>query len=449
MTTRLHVKTDGGAIGNLIANDTAAIQDLIDYGSTLPGGADIETMDDHNVTYRVDELFLKTGVRLLGSSHEGVGTISSLRQLPTIFGADGDAPWIIQTAVGAESATVKGLRIEGVGVGSKQGGVRIDGSSRRCAVSNNLIFNVGRQGILDDNKSEGVVSTNISRFINNLCVNTLLDYENFDDYKGVIELRSSDYVVQEGEYVAGVGRRSESGFAVSCLVGGGGGGRISLSVFELSDAGLVLLAPMGLAVIGVRCDKNYGHGVIINNGKGVLDSLMLIQNSKGLVGQYDAIHATGGSYTVTTPRIWQLEGDKYRHAIYDTQANNDKHNKYVVPDIDAGCCADVPIIGNQYKGAQFVFADGYAKTAANGATVDVNGVNEITLSASNTIPIDNFSNGVSGQVLSVHVEDEGPVINHATGDIRMRGMASRAMTRFENTSFKNRNGVWYETGAHI
>lgn len=71
-------------------------------------------------------------------------------------------------------------------------------------------------------------------------------------------------------------------------------GRLSGGVCQLSDIGLRITGSFN-SIVNMRCDRNYGHGVLVSGNYNSLVSVRPLNNSRAVTNTYDQIQCSGAS----------------------------------------------------------------------------------------------------------------------------------------------------------
>jgi hypothetical protein len=272
------------AVGNGVADDTAAIQAALNDQAAKGGG--IVLVPWGNFLCPAG-LTLASRVSLVGLTGHALPGIQStgpwLSRLSRSSGGD-----LVTIPSSVDCAALVGLQLFGGGSSSGTGkGVNVQGGHyhavTKCGFNNfpdqAIYVAAGVQHLIDDN------------FAQNCLLNRTRS-----QVDGVLHLAGgTDIIVRGGEYTASVSGLTGGGQCYATAVYGGVAACLfEGGVYEISDGGLYFDVATGQnRLVGVRADLNYGHG-FRNDGSNHLVGCYALNNSRA-GSSYDNFTASPGA----------------------------------------------------------------------------------------------------------------------------------------------------------
>lgn len=270
-----------GAVGNGIADDTAAFQAAIDAVTAAGGGVIVCTAR----RYVVGGIVLKTGVLLNGV---GGGKDSGGRRT-TLVPPAGFAGWVIDTpATQIVSAGLKGIGIAATppssGASPLVGGIRVQNGAW-CLFED---WTVGGTSLGAFNLVNGVACT-----VRGFLAQNYYQYRTLASNEAVVYIGGTDHTIANGQcngadnatvydstnfYRAAFHLNTYTSWVFD--VNG-----------EFADVG-VRVSGVNNKLIGIRADFNAGRGIEVSGWANILSAVTLIENSTASPGSYDGLYFT-------------------------------------------------------------------------------------------------------------------------------------------------------------
>jgi hypothetical protein len=223
---------------------------------------------------------------------------------------------------------------------------------------------------------------------------------------------------------------------------------MSECVGEISDIGLYVSDNSYGRFSNNRCDLNYGHGYVISTGANQFLNCTAMRNSAEATNTYSGFVVSGvhnifcGCYAASL----DADGFYHKYGFYDTtsQGGINDHNIYFA--CKSLLHATSWFYNSEADGPCASVRPGQAWYYAEGATPSVENMDFIRLNYSVTTTITNFTNGISGQCVSVIVDNANVTIQN-NSNIKTNSAEDVPLQKDKIYSFRNYNGVWREISS--
>lgn len=435
LTDRVSVK-DFGAVGDGVADDSAAIQAAIEDRAARGGGV----ITFPAGTYRCN-VVLKSGVLLKSGMGGLFGYLPGATPVSAVTLKQAGAGYVVDTpAVAVTGCGVAGLNFQGLGAGVPGGGVRLQ-QAGWSSVRGVHCDNFADEGVLVMAGSgactlEDILTTNCVKNRARAATIGAVDVAGTDHFLSRIEAGISgnaEGTVQSANlYCRGVILR-----ATNCMV--------SAVMGEYSDVGIEVAGSRNRLVL-CRADRNFGHGWLINGGDNQFAACLGIDNSQDTSNAYDNWQAGAGSaHNLFSACSSQVTVAKVPRYGFNDLVSSDT-NKNVYSNCAAGGSGTKDFNNVNFAGSVMELARGaFRALAANSATPTVAGY--VSWKTANTVAttITDFPNGVSGQEIEIFCTDDNTTIQHNGAGITTATGTDRKLLSGGVYRFVKDNNSWRET----
>lgn len=415
---------DYGAVGDGIANDTAAIQAAIDYVESIGGGIVFFPKGEYKCN-----VILKSGVTLTSLSTGTFGYLPSafngvvLKQAASGFVVDTPAT---QTT----TCAIVGINFSGLGAGTAGGGVRFQ-NTVWCAIKQCQFDNFADQAILKNAGFacvfEDILTTNVllnrTRAVVNGCVEMA---GGADDFLSRVEANPS--------LTTGV---SDANLRVCAIVIKAANCFVSNCVGEFADYGFYTTNIFN-RFVNCRADLNKGGGFYCG-GASIYSNCLSLSNGQAAANTYDGFRVAGQGDSFSNCQS-ENQSSSVRYGFNDTASflAVSSRNKYV------NCSA------TGYGTAAF-FMEGFLGSSpiepgipvfSDAAIPDTTGTTFIVLTAASPVTITNFTGGYSGKTIRLRGNANTTIAQNAT--INTNTGANKLLSATKTYVFTYYNGIWSE-----
>lgn len=416
---------DFGAVGDGVADDTAAIQAAIDYVAGLGGG--VIRLPSGN--YRCN-VVIKDNVTLTSLSTGTFGYLASGTSKGVIL-TQAAAGFVVDTpATGIANCAVVGINFKGLGAGTAGGGIRFQNVGW-SAVKQCHFDTFADQAILKNagnaNTFEDILTTNVllnrTRSVVNGCIELA---GGADDFLSRIEANPSltSGVSDANLRVCGIVIKAFNVFASNCIG-------------EFADYGIYTTGNF-CRLVNCRADLNKGGGFYCNGGS-LYSNCLALNNGQAAANTYDGFYVNGQGDSFSNCSSQSTVGS-VRYGFYDpaNYAQVSSRNKYV------NCTA------NNYGTAVF-YTEGFLGSSPmepgiplrdTSTAPDTTGSTFVVLTHGSATTITNFLGGYSGKTIQVLGNANVTIENNA--NIVTNINANKTLTANRVYTFTRYNGKWYE-----
>lgn len=434
-----------GAVGDGSTDDSAAIQKAVDGVKAQGGG----TVQFAAKTYRAN-FTTDCGVSLNGAG--------------TYFGYNGSNPQpvttieayatgnVIDTPSTGGSATCFGvsitnLNVLGLGSSIPVVGIYLRNTLRWCNVSGVNIQNTADQGLY--------ANVQACNFSDLLVVNGLLDQDR-SAIAGAVEIHGLDNFGMNIE--SGCGQTTSfstnytlSGtpiFTAGIWIDSAADDQFTVLLPEACDTGLYSTTANS-SYVNLKPSYIVGHAIIDNGSGGTLYTNTYAASwGSNAADTYDAFYKMAGSqdvhmvnFNAYVPGGW----NNGRYAINDQTADTGAFHSSYSNITTAGTFTSTYNITAAYLGPAFGFNSGPPKAlTTNSTTPSVDNYTNWRTNNSSLTSITNFLNGVSGQSITIKIEDAYTQIPSGASITTSGATTISAQGIY---TFLLWNGVWYQTSG--
>lgn len=239
---------------------------------------------------------------------------------------------------------------------------------------------------------------------------------------GAVEVHGVDSTLADCELtVGGNGLNNPSNlYAASCLWACDKG-RIHNSIFQLGDIGLNLTGNDNTVSL-IRCDRNWGHGLVVSGANNMISTSNSISNSKGLTQTYSGVSVTGyANHFTAYESFWDQGTDpaqQHKYAFSDsTVFGSTQKNVYVACRGAGGSSANWALNNGAIGNApQVSFPDGgWEIFTANGSITLGGYTNNIQFTNTTAQNVTRFFNVFDGHTMHILGDGFTTLVHQTTG----------------------------------
>ncbi|HXG72834.1 MAG TPA: glycosyl hydrolase family 28-related protein [Gemmatimonadaceae bacterium] len=434
-TAPVNIK-ERGAIGNNVANDSAAIQAVIDEVSAAGGGQVIVPPGNYkcNIT-------LKGGVYLVGPGRQYT---TSTGYVGAQFITAGTAEAVVDTPLTEiKSCGVIGINIRGsVTAGVVSRGIHfrsvVKGYIRDLHVNATNDESIRLDGACGACVLQDIQTTNSLRTRTRTTLAGTVDLNGTDHWVSAVEASTSAQiegnVSSASQFCAAIVIRSTNGYYETLMA-------------ELSDVGIVLGGSIN-KVSDCRSDLNYGDGWQVTGERNQVVNAHSHANGQGLTNTYSGFVVSGASNQFANALVSRNSGDLvvYKHGFVDTVGNTARtgRNWYANPMCPAAIVGTaVWSISSTWAGPAPLVPPHQVRAPANLTSIDVADCRVVSLGAySLATTVTAFTGGVNGQVIHLIGDAEVTIANGTA--LKTNTGANVVLAANRAYTFVYFDGVWYQ-----
>lgn len=417
---------DYGAVGDGIANDSAAIQAAIDYVESIGGGL----VYFPNGTYKCN-IIIKSGVTLTSFSTGTYGYLAG-GVIKGVILQQASSGFVVDTPpTSVTTCAIVGINFQGIGAGTPGGGIRFR-DVYWSAVKQCNFNGFADQAVL---KESGFASTFEDILITNALLNRTRSTVN-----GVFELSGgSDDFLSRIEASAGLGATvSDANLRVCGIVIKAAETFVSNCIGEFSDYGFYVTG-QDCRIVNSRADLNRGGGFYCG-GTTLYSNCLSLSNSQAAPNTYDGFHVVGQRDNFANC-FSRNDFGSVRYGFYD----NANYLAVISRNTYVNCSAA------DYGTAAF-YTEGFLGSSpiepgmparVDTAIPDTTGTTFLVLNHSAPTIVTNFTGGYSGKTLRLLPVNSNVTIQNNT-TIHTNTGANKLLAADKIYTFTNYNGVWYE-----
>lgn len=422
---------DYGIKGDGVTDDSAAAQALVDYVSSLGGGAIYWPKGVYKLNF-----INKANVCHVGCTFGAVrGVISygaAITKYATQF-TPATAGWIIDTPVGGgDCGGVIGIDFKGGGLTLAGGGVNLRAGSYDWIVT----------ACKWDYFADEALVTNglIGRFSDLSGTNCLLNRTR-SARTGVFVFNGADNFIERIQGNTGITAiQSSDLYLCGILIGGANNYAVNLEG-ELSEIGISVTATGAMhKLINCRADLNYGHGFY---GSAIMSNCHALNNSNGNSGVYSGFVMNNRS------QLSNCRADGTHKYGLDWISSADQAGLELKPRVAAFHSTGhvtAAIADTLFNGFLHTMYNGFQR--GTGSTPNVEGVNTYVPTDTVATDITDLLGGVKGQRVVIFGNPNITLVRSSTFIVKGCTSDGRKSCRLGGTyEFWRGNGIWYEVGA--
>lgn len=278
--------------------------------------------------------------------------------------------------------------------------IRFTGASRYWNHFKGLVVNGGAVEQIDTNLSVAGVFEDI------LLINGLQGRAGFVGRRGALLARGADnfFVRVEANATSGFSAITGTGVAGAIVVEGANN-FFTDCIAELSDFGLLLNSGSHHRFSNLRCDLNWGHGLILNNGNGIFSGVDCINNGNGgAADTYCGVISIGNpGGAIRNLRVNNFDKPRLLYAV-DMNASGNSGGDFSIDLVTAINCLNAVRTEAFNPVTVTLAANKASRQTVSGTSLNVNGVSKFILSASSPVSIETFQGGYLGQEVEVYSE---------------------------------------------
>ena len=262
----------------------------------------------------------KGGVRLVGGQHGFLPQRAQGCRIYADSSFSGAAMVTDDLTLGTPGAVLvdgfglAGLELYGLGAVSTLDGVLLS-NARKANIKSLSIMNMGGRGVALVNGGAACHLENL--FMYQALMNQAAVVSGGVD-TGSLHLEGVDHEVSRLEVGCSIGVISDSNLHAAAFHLAASKCRITGNIVcQLSDIGLRVAGHFNI-ISGVRCDRNWGHGVLLSGSANLLDGVMAISNGQGADNTYSNFRIGGSKNLLANcPSEWDSSTDPNAQPKYD------------------------------------------------------------------------------------------------------------------------------------
>lgn len=422
---------DYGIKGDGVTNDSAAAQALVDYVSSLGGGAIYWPKGVYKLNF-----INKANVCHIGCTFGAVRGIISFGATITKYATQftpATAGWIIDTpSGGGDCGGIIGIDFKGGGLNTAGGGVNLR------AGSNDWIVTACKWDYFAD---EALVTNGlIGRFSDLSGTNCLLNRTR-SSRTGVFVFNGADNFIERIQGNTGITAiQSSDLYLCGILIGGANNYAVNLEG-ELSEIGVCVTATGAMhKLINCRADLNYGHGFY---GSAMMSNCHALNNSNGNSGIYSGFVMDNRS------QLSNCRADGTHKYGLDWISSADQSGLALKPRVAAfhsTAHVTAAIADTLFNGFLHTIYNGFQR--GTGSTPNVEGIGTYIPTDSTPTDITDLLGGIKGQRVVIFGNSNITLVRSSTFIVKGCTSDGRKTMRLGGTyEFWRGNGIWYEVGA--
>ena len=410
---------DFGAVGDGVVDDTAAIQNAIDYVSGAGGGEVYFPTGTYKTT---SSLIAASNVKLYSDIlfQTGSTTIRSFHDDHTISAGPTATQFVIE-----------GLNF--LGRITQDSLVYINAnnfSARHCS------FDFSAKSAIE------LTGTTVACQIHHCFgMNLVYSRASVPSPIGGLHIDGTDHYIEGNEFNCSSGQSgSISTDAYVCSIYLGGANHfVTDNIGEFGETG-IYVACVKSRFTGNRADRCMGYGWVITGNSNVFAACQAIQCGTVAANSYDGWKISGNLNRFAACGAPFLGVSTLRYGWNDETASATQKNEYF------GCsCEETTGSGkffNLSNGGGFTFGSGWYQFNS-GTSLDVSGMNSVYFNYSSPATITAFTGGVSGQTLTL-LSNASAVTIQTNAGIKTVSGSNLTMAAQIVYQFTYWNSVWYQ-----
>jgi hypothetical protein len=377
---------------------------------------------------------LKPGVIVAGNGvNHGYVAGSPARTAAKLQAAGGMTGYMVDTdTAGISGAAFAGVDVRGNG---STGGVRLRNASW-CSVKAVHVDNMGDEGFITASNTVACVFEDL------LTTNCLLTRTRAA-VAGALDLDGTDHYVSRGEFSTSLTGVTDANLRVAAAVVRGTNNFVATSVGEISDTGWYVSGGSN-RFVGVRADRNWGHGFVIPGGNNSLSACTALDNGQSGSNTYDGFSISGLGNQLAACSSANAAASLHRYGYNDQVNNADPSARTRYEACAAGNWLTAPFNTQGFLGSAPSMPASPVRPASGTTVIDVANTSFVVLSAySSATTVTGFSHPVTGQSVKLLGNSNVTMQNNST--IVTNTGADKTLATDRVYEFTYYNGKWFES----